>query len=618
MRTRIPYLILTMLLMYPFSSVSSFKWTIVVRIRADGSVDPSSAPIHRYGNVYTLTGNIFVDTSSDIGILVERDGIVLDGASHKVYGVRVAPTDGILVYSNDVVIENLIAELDISVSGWRGLNSPEPRVIVRNAVVKNVTLINGSIKFLYVQDSRIENITAIGEPAGIFLGGYWPDYPCKNNMIYNNNITGCLFGIYLKDDCEDNVVCYNNIVNLNGAKAYGIVSGGLNNVFYSNNMIGKFWTAAMDEGSGNTWYRDYPQGGNYWSDFRYLSKDYFYGPHQNMSGSDGIVDGPNMEWVYDCYPLVGPIDRLEALTSDGKLCYVDIVSNSTISNFHANAQEASVQFTVTGKNETSGFCRVCIPKALVFSDYSVRIDNGSAEIFSQNLALYDNSTHRWLYFAYKNPTHEIRIQGIQPPDTTPPAISILSPQSKAYAVKDVQLAVVSSEPTSWIGYSLDGNANVTISGNKTITSLSEGEHSVIVYANDTAGNIGRSNIICFSVDTISPVIEILSPINQTYTTGSVALSFAVNEAIQWAGYSLDEKANITIVGNTTLNGLSTGIHSITVYAKDAAGNLGVSKPVYFSNQAETITAFIVAAVVIMSIAIASACFLRVKKRTSRC
>jgi hypothetical protein len=45
---------------------------------------------------------------------------------------------------------------------------------------------------------------------------------------------------------------------------------------------------------------------------------------------------------------------------------------------------------------------------------------------------------------------------------------------------------------------------------------------------------------------------------------------------------LDNQANVTITGNTTLSGLSEGTHSITVYANDAAGNIGYSDTVYFS------------------------------------
>jgi parallel beta-helix repeat protein len=82
-------------------------------------------------------------------------------------------------------------------------------------------------------------------------------------------------------------------------------------------------------------------------------------------------------------------------------------------------------------------------------------------------------------------------------------------------------------------------------------------------------------------DTTPPMINILSPQNTTYTTGSVPLTFTVNEATSWIGYSLDNHANVPITGNTTLTGLTLGPHNVIVYANDIHGNTGSSNKVYF-------------------------------------
>jgi parallel beta-helix repeat protein len=89
---------------------------------------------------------------------------------------------------------------------------------------------------------------------------------------------------------------------------------------------------------------------------------------------------------------------------------------------------------------------------------------------------------------------------VPPPDTTSPTISIISPENKKYTVNTVSLNFTVGEPTSWIGYSLDGQANVTISGNTTLFGLSEGSHSLTVYAKDTTGNTGASETIYFSIE----------------------------------------------------------------------------------------------------------------------
>jgi len=79
-----------------------------------------------------------------------------------------------------------------------------------------------------------------------------------------------------------------------------------------------------------------------------------------------------------------------------------------------------------------------------------------------------------------------------------------------------------------------------------------------------------------------PEINIASPENQTYNESSVSLVFTVNKPVNWTGYSLDGQDNVTITGNTTIAGLSNGLHNVTVYAEDSRGNMGASETVSFS------------------------------------
>jgi len=88
----------------------------------------------------------------------------------------------------------------------------------------------------------------------------------------------------------------------------------------------------------------------------------------------------------------------------------------------------------------------------------------------------------------------------------PPNIKILSPKNTIYATNSVPLIFTVDKITSWIGYTLDGQTNVTISGNTTLNNLGDGTHYVIVYANDTAGRMGASCRVYFSVDTMPPNI----------------------------------------------------------------------------------------------------------------
>jgi hypothetical protein len=190
-------------------------------------------------------------------------------------------------------------------------------------------------------------------------------------------------------------------------------------------------------------------------------------------------------------------------------------------------------------------------------------------------------------------------------DTVPPVVLIQSPIDKTYVVADVPLTFTVSESTSWMGYSLDGQANVTVSGNTTLAGLSDGSHNIAVYASDTAGNMGRSGTFSFSIDTTTPTISITSPENQSYVTPNVPLIFTTDESVSWMGYCLDGQANVTIAGNTTLSELSEGAHSLIVYAKDMAENTGASEVIYFSietPQPEPFPLLILGAVTVIVIA----------------
>ena len=84
-------------------------------------------------------------------------------------------------------------------------------------------------------------------------------------------------------------------------------------------------------------------------------------------------------------------------------------------------------------------------------------------------------------------------------------ITLVSPQNRSYNSTLVSLTFTVNETTSWTGYSLDGEANVTIAGNTTLT-ISEGSHNIMVYANDTAGYMGASDIVHFLIDITPPQI----------------------------------------------------------------------------------------------------------------
>jgi hypothetical protein len=85
------------------------------------------------------------------------------------------------------------------------------------------------------------------------------------------------------------------------------------------------------------------------------------------------------------------------------------------------------------------------------------------------------------------------------PDTLPPVVTVSSPQSKTYETSDIPLVVTVNKPPLWIAYSLDGQSEVTITGNTTLSGLTIGTHNITVSAQDSGGLVGTSGTIQFTI-----------------------------------------------------------------------------------------------------------------------
>jgi hypothetical protein len=83
--------------------------------------------------------------------------------------------------------------------------------------------------------------------------------------------------------------------------------------------------------------------------------------------------------------------------------------------------------------------------------------------------------------------------------TVPPTISIDSLRSIDYSSNELALNFTTNKPVTSIAYSLDGQRNISISGNSTLTGLSSGKHNITVYASDTYGNMGASETVTFTI-----------------------------------------------------------------------------------------------------------------------
>lgn len=103
----------------------------------------------------------------------------------------------------------------------------------------------------------------------------------------------------------------------------------------------------------------------------------------------------------------------------------------------------------------------------------------------------------YLYIAHYNGL--IAIDLIAAFDILPPEITLSSPINTTYFHDNVWLNISINELTSWVGYSLDGRENVTVILENTLLNvLQTGTHTLQVFANDTVGNMGNSEVVTFT------------------------------------------------------------------------------------------------------------------------
>lgn len=88
---------------------------------------------------------------------------------------------------------------------------------------------------------------------------------------------------------------------------------------------------------------------------------------------------------------------------------------------------------------------------------------------------------------------------------TLPKISIESPLNQTYNDSSVTITFTLNKNITSASYSLDGQQNVTITGNTTIANLPNGLHNIAIYANDSYGNVGTQTVT-FTVE--KPQMEI--------------------------------------------------------------------------------------------------------------
>ena len=110
---------------------------------------------------------------------------------------------------------------------------------------------------------------------------------------------------------------------------------------------------------------------------------------------------------------------------------------------------------------------------------------------------------------------------------TPPKINVTSPINLTYNQSSVPLAFNVDKAVNWTSYSLDGQQNVTFSGNTNLTDISNGVHNITIYAQDTFGNIGSSQTTSFTIAKPEPNYFPVVPVSALAVTIALAAGLLV-------------------------------------------------------------------------------------------
>lgn len=344
------------------------------------------------------------DNTESIFLVDVNNTIVSNSTiTNSLYGIFVASTYRGPSFNNTITNNN------ISKNGFGVYSTATNSRVVLNRIEGNIVglLISGNLT-LIMGNMITDNVSP---PREQWVLGYYPPHFMPTFYNYYPGPIGVLL------EGANNTVSYNTLQNNDCGVGTGYRTGrSVNNRIHHNNFINN--TQQLYIGAISMWDDGYPSGGNYWSD--YTGTDYYHGTYQNETGKDGIGDTPyqtglwtpefKLWYQYDHYPLMAPIDIFDVGIWNATAWNVTILSNSVVTNVHFDPAEGTlIRFNVTDENGTAGFCRIAIPRALLWTDDRWTIRVGDEQI--QNYTLVQDEKYTYLYFAYNHSTKTVHVIG---------------------------------------------------------------------------------------------------------------------------------------------------------------------------------------------------------------
>jgi len=482
----------------------------IIYILSDGSVFTSTnltVPIQRDGNIYTFTDNIEI-----YYLVVQRDNIVIDGAGYYLAGQGEIGVD--LSYRNNVTIKNL--QIGFTLYGIYLLNAS------RNTISGNTLTYNQwAIYLIAASQNTIIGNNITNNDIGI-------DVSSSSNNVFRNNVlnNNHNLAVYGSEPSHfDNDIDVSNIVN--GKKAYYLISESnlvinpttfpdvgylalvncqnitVHDLELTNNGHGIILAYTTGSTITQNHLTENYNGLGLFASFgnfivgNYIANNYRGLQLSNASNSNSISANNitnNTDGIFLFYSSQNTIVLNNITNSNIGIGFKQSSYNMIRGNYFISNVGQVYDVSIADPSVTASMNIWGVGYPLggnYWSDYTgVDVKSGENQDQTGSDGLGDTP-----YIIDENNQDGFPLM----PYGSPPAISIVSPENKTYTVNSVSLSFTVSETTSWIKYSLDGKANVTITEDTTLSGLADGVHSITVYAQDTDGLTGASETIYFTI-----------------------------------------------------------------------------------------------------------------------
>ena len=312
-----------------------------------------------------------------------------------------------------------------------------------------------------------------------------------NYVLVGNSLgdNGEYFAWLYKFDTQGNLLWNNTYTG--GVSVYAVTETADRGCALAGNWKNDFWLAKLDSNSNLQWSQTYSYGDT-------LDMHIVYSVVQAKDG--GFVLAGTGDWQVSG-GLVPWLVKVDSQGHEGRyfsLPYGQILNN----NFRAVVQTDDEGYTLALGNSP----------ALLRDDssgselWTLTLDNGGGWGSSyQSSCLIRTKDGGYVVAGVIFGNDGVMVKVSPEPDTLPPVVTVSSPQSKTYETSDVPLVVIINKPPSWIAYSLDGQPEVTITGNTTLSGLTIGTHNITVSAQDSGGLVGSSGTIQFTIAARFPI-----------------------------------------------------------------------------------------------------------------